>query len=195
MNTLVKRAQRGDTEAFISLMEECRMSFRRIAFGYLGNDEDVADAIQDTILDAFEHLGSLRRTEYFKTWIMRILINNCTRIYRRNKKRVGMDACREEGRFDVGNADVEFRQLLQALPEDSRTIFQLYFGEEYTTREIADILGMKENTVKSRIHRGKEQLRESLQEGARPARASDRRSGRMPVTVDFAAGLKSRRAE
>lgn len=195
MNTLVKRAQRGDTEAFISLMEECRMSFRRIAFGYLGNDEDVADAIQDTILDAFEHLGSLRRTEYFKTWIMRILINNCTRIYRRNKKRVGMDACREEGRFDAGNADVEFRQLLQALPEDSRTIFQLYFGEEYTTREIADILGMKENTVKSRIHRGKEQLRESLQEGARPARASDRRSGRMPVTVDFAAGLKSRRAE
>lgn len=165
MNTLVKRAQGGDAEAFISLMEECRMSFRRVALGYLGNDEDVADAIQDTILDAFEHIGCLKKAEYFRTWVTRILINNCTRIYRKNKKRISMEGYREEGRYDAGNSDVEFRQLLLVLPEDSRTIFQLYFGEEFTTKEIAEILGMKENTVKSRIHRGKEQLRESLQEG------------------------------
>ena len=57
---------------------------------------------------------------------------------------------------------MEFKELLLALPEESRTIFQLYFGEQFTTKEIADILGMKENTVKSRIHRGKEQLRVSL---------------------------------
>lgn len=164
MNTLVKKAQRGDAEAFISLMEECRMSFRRIAFGYLGNDEDVADAIQDTILDAFEHIGSLKKTEYFKTWVTRILINNCARIYRKNKKHISIEVCAEEGSFDAGNSDVEFKQLLLVLPEESRTIFQLYFGEEFTMREIAEILGMKENTVKSRIHRGKEQLRESLQE-------------------------------
>lgn len=165
MNMLVKRAQRGDAEAFISLMEECRMSFRRVAFGYLGNDEDVADAIQDTILDAFEHIGSLKKAEYFRTWVTRILINNCTRIYRKNKKHMHMDIYAEEGSFDAGSSDVEFRQLLLVLPKDSRTIFQLYFGEEFTTREIAEILGMKESTVKSRIHRGKEQLRESLQEG------------------------------
>lgn len=172
MNTLVKKAQMGDAEAFISLMEECRMSFRRVAFGYLGNDEDVADAIQDTILDAFEHIGSLKKTEYFRTWVTRILINNCTRIYRKNKKCISMDACVEEGSYDRGNSDVEFRQLLLILPEDSRTIFQLYFGEEFTTREIAEILGMKENTVKSRLHRGKEQIHESLQGGHRTGRAS-----------------------
>ena len=167
MNTLVKRAQRGDAEAFISLMEECRMSLRRgVAFGYLGNDEDVADAIQDTILDAFEHISSLKKAEYFRTWLTRILINNCTRTYRKNKKNVSMEAYKEEGSYDAGNSDVEFKQLLLVLPEDSRTIFQLYFGEEFTTKEIAEILGMKENTVKSRLHRGKEQLRESLQ-GAR----------------------------
>lgn len=172
MNTLVKKAQRGDAEAFISLMEECRMSFRRIAFGYLGNDEDVADAIQDTILDAFEHIGSLKKTEYFKTWVTRILINNCARIYRKNKKHISIEVCAEEGSFDAGNSDVEFKQLLLVLPEESRTIFQLYFGEEFTTKEIAEILGMKENTVKSRIHRGKEQLRESLQEGCETGKVS-----------------------
>ena len=162
MNTLVERAQLGDAEAFISLMEECRMSFRRIAFGYLGNDEDAADAIQDPILDAFAHIGSLKKTEYFKTWVMRILINNCTRTYRKNRKRVSMEQYMEEGEYDKGASEVEFKELLLALPEESRTIFQLYFGEQFTTKEIADILGMKENTVKSRIHRGKEQLRVSL---------------------------------
>lgn len=165
MNTLVKRAQRGDAEAFISLIEECRMSFRRVAFGYLGNEEDVADAIQDTILDAFEHIGSLKKAEYFKTWITRILINNCTRTYRKNRKNVSMEQNMEEGSCDTGNSDVEFRELLLELPKESRIIFQLYFGEQFTTKEIADILGMKENTVKSRIHRGKEQLRISLQQG------------------------------
>ena len=128
MNTLVKRAQRGDAEAFISLMEECKMSFRRIAFGYLGNDEDVADAIQDTILDAFEHIGTLRKAEYFKTWVMRILINNCTRTYRRNKKSVTLKENVEIEGYDTGRADVEFKEMLMSLPEDSRTIFQLYFG-------------------------------------------------------------------
>lgn len=194
MNTLVKRAKRGDAEAFIALMEECRMSFRRIAFGYLGNDEDVADAIQDTILDAFEHIGSLKKAEYFKTWVMRILINNCTAIYRKNKKSVGLEAYREEAAFDVGSADVEFKQLLSALPEDSRTIFQLYFGEGYTTRDIAEILDMKENTVKSKIHRGKEQLRESLREEA-PRQTTGRRAAGTPVRVDFAVSHKSRMAK
>jgi RNA polymerase sigma-70 factor (ECF subfamily) len=162
MNTLVKRAQRGDAEAFISLMEECKMSFRRIAFGYLGNDEDAADAIQDTILDAFEHIGTLRKAEYFKTWVMRILINNCTRTYRRNKKSVTLKENVEIEGYDTGRADVEFKEMLMSLPEDSRPIFQLYFGEQFTTKEIAEILSLKENTVKSRIHRGKEQLRMSL---------------------------------
>ena len=177
MNTLVKRAQRGDAEAFISLMEECRMSFRRIALGYLRNDEDVADAIQDTILDAFEHIGSLKKAEYFRTWVMRILINNCTRTYRKNKKHVSMGEGMEEGSFDTGASDVEFRQLLLILPEDSRTIFQLYFGEQFTTKEIAEILEMKENTVKSRLHRGKEQLRESLSDKTGSVQGSGKETG------------------
>lgn len=171
------------------------MSFRRVAFGYLGNDEDVADAIQDTILDAFEHIGSLKKAEYFRTWVTKILINNCTRIWRKNKKHVGLDACAEKAGAEAGNSDVEFRQLLLVLPEDSRTIFQLYFGEEFTTKEIAEILGMKENTVKSRIHRGKEQLRESLQEEKTPVQEVRRSAAGRPVRVDFAVCHKSRWAE
>ncbi len=125
----------------------------------------------------------------------KILINNCTRIWRKNKKHVGLDACAEKAGAEAGNSDVEFRQLLLVLPEDSRTIFQLYFGEEFTTKEIAEILGMKENTVKSRIHRGKEQLRESLQEEKTPVQEVRRSAAGRPVRVDFAVCHKSRWAE
>lgn len=168
MDTLVKKAQCGDAEAFIALMEECKMTLRRVAYGYLGNDEDVADAIQDTILAAYEHIDTLRRGEHFKTWLVRILINNCTKTWRQKKKNVSLESEQEFGSIehvDRGRADVEFRELLMSLPEESRAIFQLYYGEQFTTKEIADILDMNENTIKSRLHRGKEQLREELEGG------------------------------
>lgn len=83
---LIRKARHGDAEAFIQLMEDNKESMKRIAYAYLKQDEDAADAIQDTILDAFEHIHKLRKEEYFKTWLTRILINNCTRIYRQNKR-------------------------------------------------------------------------------------------------------------
>ena len=57
MNRLVKKAQKGDADAFIELMEQNRMMLQRVAYGYFQVEEDVADVIQDTILDAFEHIA------------------------------------------------------------------------------------------------------------------------------------------
>lgn len=70
MEKLVKKAKKGDAEAFIALMEQNRQSMIRIAFAYLGNEEDVADAMQESILSAFEKLDTLRRAEYFRTWLI-----------------------------------------------------------------------------------------------------------------------------
>ena len=66
MNSLVKRAKCGDAEAFIALIEACKMTLQRVALGYLKNEEDAADAIQDTILDAYEHIRGLKKEGYFK---------------------------------------------------------------------------------------------------------------------------------
>lgn len=163
LNTMVRRARRGDSEAFIALIEECKMTLRRVALGYLKNEEDAADVIQDTILDAYEHIGSLKKEEYFKTWLVRILINQCTRRFRVNQRKAYLEDYSEEAQCDAGKAEVEFRELISVLPDDSRVIFQLYFGEQFTIKEIAGILDMNENTVKSRLHRGKEQLRVALE--------------------------------
>lgn len=170
MELLVKKAQRGDAEAFIVLIEKNKESLKRIAFSYLKNEEDIADAIQETILNAYENIKTLKKAAYFRTWLVRILINNCTKIYRRNKEHIHYEYTPEEvlpdknkEKFSVFfSTELEFRNLLEQLPEESRTIFQLYFGEQFTTAEIAEILKMNENTVKSRIHRGKEVLRKEL---------------------------------
>ena len=148
MNTLVKKAQRGDAEAFISLMEECRMSFRRVAFGYLGNDEDVADAIQDTILDAFEHISSLKKAEYFRTWLTRILINECYRILDKEKRYMPYEERRDDRAqsMDLGNEYSEVYEALMTLKESYRLVFALHYVEGYSVKETAQILKISEST-------------------------------------------------
>lgn len=163
MNILVKKAQRGDAEAFIELIEMNKMTLQRVAYGYFRDEEDVADVIQDTILGAFEHIQELKHAEFFRTWLIRILINHCNRLYNQKKKNCSLEGI--EGEPSCGMPDVEFYAMLQSLPEDSRIIFQLYYGERFTTREIAELLRMKEPTVKSRLQRGKKQLRAEMQIG------------------------------
>ena len=163
MNRLVKKAQQGDADAFIELMERNKMTLQRVAYGYFRGEEDVADAIQDTILDAFEHIWELKKPEYFRTWLVRILMNNCNRLYNQNKKHCKISELSQETAAASGTGDVEFHEMLRSLPEESRLIFQLYYGEQFTTKEIGQMLRMKESTVKSRLHRGKEKLRVEMQ--------------------------------
>lgn len=163
MDNLVKRAKKGDAESFISLIEQNKQSMKRIAIAYLGNEEDVADALQDTILDAFEKIHTLKNAEYFKTWLIRILINNCISIQRRRSKVIVMDVTDEEQKISSElHSNLEFYDLLLKLPEETRVIFQMYYGEQFSIGEIAKLLKLKENTVKSKIHRGREQLRSQL---------------------------------
>lgn len=157
-----EKAKKGDAEAFIALMEQNRQSMIRIAFAYLGNEEDVADAMQETILSAFEKLDTLRRAEYFRTWLIRILINQCIAMRRHRSRTVPMNESEEASQFYDFSTDLEFNDLLKTLPEDSRLIFQMYYGEQFSIGEIAQLLHMKENTVKSKIHRGREHLRSQM---------------------------------
>ena len=158
----VKRAQRGDTGAFAALIEENKMALRRIAHGFFESEEDVANVLQETVLNAFEHLPELKNARYFKTWLVRILINNCNSLYRENRRSVPFDELPETVPAAPPPSDLEFFEMLRSLPPDSRLIFQLYYGERFTTREIAGMLKMNESTVKSRLSRGKKQLREGL---------------------------------
>lgn len=161
-DTLVKKAQKGDPDSFVRLMELNKDSMQRVAYGFFHEEEDVADVIQDTVLLAYEHIGELRKEKYFKSWLIRILINNCRKLYNSQKKiRPQEMVGNEEGKRDVYPSDNDFFRMLSILPQESKVIFQLFYGEQFTTKEISGLLQMNESTVRSKLHRGKEQLRSS----------------------------------
>ena len=177
MLPLINKALSGDTDAFLELMDINQPAMLRIAHGFFSQEEDIADAIQDTILDAFEHLSSLKEPRYFKTWLIRILINNCNHIYTRNKKYVPIEEntvdftetsqkkVASESEVSAHDPDTplyRFHELLSYISEENRLCFQLYYGEELSTREIADILHIKESTIRSRMHREKLKLKTKL---------------------------------
>ena len=83
---LVKKAQQGDARAFVRLIEINKQSMYKIARSYFTNDEDIADAIQDTIETCYRSIRHLADPGYFRTWMSRILINKCIDIIRKNKK-------------------------------------------------------------------------------------------------------------
>ncbi len=162
MQILVKKAQRGDPEAFVSLIEENKSSLYRVAKGFFQSEDDIADAISETVLSAYEHISDLKRTEYFRTWLIRILINCCNGMLRERKRCEVTEVFPEIRYLDNDFSNVEFREMLSSFPEDCRTILLLYYGEQFSTREIAQILEMKENTVKSKLRRSRNELRETI---------------------------------
>lgn len=85
MKTLIKKAQHKDADAFVELMQENMKDMYKVARAILSNDEDAADAIQDTILACWEKIHTLKQEEFFKTWLTRILINNCTSYSEKNE--------------------------------------------------------------------------------------------------------------
>ena len=73
-----------------------------------------------------------------------------------------MNEAEEASQFYDFSTDLEFNDLLKTLPADSRLILQMHYGQQFSIGEIAQLLHMKENTVKSKIHRGREQLRSQM---------------------------------
>ena len=77
----ISKAKGGSKEAFIELIEENLTSIYRVSKGILSSEDDVEDAIQNTILLAFKNIKTLKKEEYFKTWLIKILINESNKIY------------------------------------------------------------------------------------------------------------------
>ena len=159
MTELVQRARQGDTEAFVALMEARKQSFYKVARGILGRDEDVADAVQETVLLCFEKLGQLRQPAHFRTWSTRILINVCRDMLRDRGRVTPVETVPERAEQDPGQANAEFLALLDSIDEKYRTVLLLYYGEGFSVREISALLSLKEETVKTRLKRGRGAVR------------------------------------
>ena len=153
---LIRKARSKDPDAFSSLIYFYMKDLYRVAISILMNDEDAADAIQDTILGCWEKLHTLKQEKYFKTWLTRILINHCYDMWKKQQRMTTMEDYEEPVAEDQYN--VELKEALGQLDEKYRIVMVLYYSEGYQTGEIAELLEIPRSTVQTRLQWGREKL-------------------------------------
>lgn len=165
MDRLIEKARSGEPEAFTELMQMYMQTMYKVARSVLRSDEDAADAIQDTILCCWEKIGQLKEGKYFKTWMIRILINKCHDILRARQRYVSEEGMPEPAAFDRHFENVEWNEALKTLDEKYRLVIMLYYVEGFKTSEISQLLEMPESTVRTRLSRGREKIAVIYQTG------------------------------
>lgn len=161
---LVKKAKAGDNDAFAQLIDKNRLTMYKVAKSILSNEEDVADVISETILIAHEKMNQLREDKYFSTWLIRILINQCNAFIRHKGRTIITEReCLEMQQTKFSSNDDNFYEILEGIDEKYKIILVLYYGEEFSVKEISRILGISTNTVKTRLKRGREYVRKNME--------------------------------
>lgn len=160
---LLKKAQRGDDEAFYQLMESMKEQLYRIALSYLKSEEEALEAVQEVTYRAYINIKKLKKPEFFKTWIIRIMINYCIDELKYKKRFTNENFEVEkssESLLSNSNYDfVEIETLLSRLEKRYRTVIVLKYFHDYKISEIALILNKPEGTIKTWLYKGLEILR------------------------------------
>jgi RNA polymerase sigma-70 factor (ECF subfamily) len=178
---LVSMAKSGDANAFVELSKRHASKVFQAAYRITRNRQDAEDALQDSFLKAFLHVKDFQERSSFSTWLTRIAMNSALMILR--KKRGGFEISIDSTDGHAGNFETwelrspmedpesryirrergcVLREAIVRLPPVFRDVVELRQAREYSTREIAQALGISVPAVKSRLSRAKSALRTSL---------------------------------
>lgn len=138
-----------------------------MAYVYVKNKEDALDVVQDVAYQSFKKINTLKSPEYFKTWLIKITINCAINVVRKNEKVLYLKP--EYVEF-IGIEDedislsISLRELIEALEEDEKSIVLLKFYQNYTFKEISEVLEIPLGTAKSVLYRALNKLRKKFKE-------------------------------
>lgn len=163
LTKLALSARQGNTEAFLGLIEGLKEALYRTANAILKNSEDCADALQETIVKAYQAIHSLREPGQVKTWLYRILINECTTILRQRQRQSLPGTLPEPAVDSPDYQDIELKEAIDRLEEPLRLVVLLVYLEDMKIADAAEILGISEGATKMRLQRSKSQLRSWLE--------------------------------
>ncbi len=185
-HALIRRAIGGEKEAFSELVRRYQARAYGVAVGIVGNRDDALDVVQDSFVKAYNALRDFRFDAKFYTWFYRLLMNKAidkvrevsrnpqaafdeTYMKREDGEAVGHAEFYEKPDDAVARQELRrvMKQAIDSLPEHHRTVIVLREIEGLSYQEIAEILGISIGTVMSRIHYGKEKLRDLLSDYVR----------------------------
>lgn len=171
---MIERIQTGDGKAFDTLVTEYRQRVVNLSFAMLSDYEEACDAAQETFVKVYRNISGFRGDSSLSTWIYRIAKNVCNDFLRKRKERtVSIDD--EEAKTDLSDESYSpeksaekkelsrlVRDAISRLDENSREVLVLYEFEHMSYDEIAELLKLPPGTVKSRISRTREKLKNIL---------------------------------
>lgn len=174
---IIDRILEGDQSLFAVLIRRNNASLYKAGRAYNYNHEDTQDLMQDSLIDAYMNLSKFEKRSSFRTWILRIMLNNC---YKRKQKRLFKNEVPKEineyakPMFTSTNSDTQHMILtnelndiitnaLIELPEDYRLVFTLREITGLSVKETADVLQITETNVKVRCNRAKAMLRKKVE--------------------------------
>lgn len=160
MEELVEEAK-SNNEAFTKLILEVQNDLYSIAKMRVKNIEQINDVLQETMLSAYINLPKLKENKYFKTWIIKILINKCNKSFK-YKNAISLedkDIDKYVGTNELEHNEFKFEEIIRFLNKEEKTILTLYYYLGYTTKEIAKILNKTEGTITSKISRSKKKIK------------------------------------
>ena len=187
---LVERVRNRDGAAARLIMQRHNRRLFRVARGVLHDDAEAEDVVQETYARAFTHLDGFRGEAQLSTWLTRIALNEALGRLRRRRRTLGLDdidaatdhgearviylpSARQDGNPEAAAARADVRRLLERavdqLPEHFRLVFMLRDIEEMSVEETASHLGLRTETVKTRLHRARRLLRKTLDKSLRSA--------------------------
>lgn len=177
---LLSKAKKGDVESFEKLIENCKNKAYNIAFHILRNEEDARDALQDSFIKIFKALNSFREESSFSTWVYRIVSNTCADMLKKNSKHKHANMIYTYNDDDEKDIEIKdcslnpeeiterkekIRYILSCmdrLSDEHREIIILRDIHGFSYEEIARILQCSDGTVKSRINRARNNLKQMM---------------------------------
>ena len=165
MEELIEKAKKGDKEAFTDLILENQIKLYKIAKARLKNEADIEDVVQETMLILYTKLSKLRDNTKFEIWLYKILINQCNKKYRKNKISFLSLETIENQKTYSNEENIEdklnYEEILAMFKEQDQMLLLLYYSNGYTTKQISQILNKNENTIKTKLRRMKEKIKEN----------------------------------
>ena len=177
---LIERAQRGDKEAFATLVQRYHRNIYSLAYRMTGNREDAMDVTQEVLLRAFRAIEAFQPDRPFLPWIYRITWNICADRGRKigrtpaeesiddgnsGASRLASSAPGPDREFEKQEAARVLREAIDQLADGYRDLIILFHLEGLSIREISDVTDMKETVIKNRLYRGRQMLKKILEAG------------------------------
>jgi len=165
----VSQARNGDADAWNVLFQRYRLPLFVYVFESVRNEQAAFDIVQETMISAIRHIGSLRDDGKFASWLFGIAHQKCIQLWRKSEReQVAFDGLEDDmAQFEPDPREMlvreeqkrDFLNLLADVPTAQRSVIVLFFLDELSLEEIAASTGVSIGTVKSRLHYGKKALK------------------------------------